>query len=520
VADLGVAPGDVLAQLATPGAAGAGPGPADQPGAATLLERLAAVCPVATDPGALVAAGRDWWPISAGWAVDGRVPALPSVVALPRSTAEVSAALAACHDTPVPVTPGAGRSGVCGGAVPVMGGVALDCLGLVGDLAVDPDSMLVDVPAGVFGDHLEAELRREHGLTLGHWPQSIAMSTVGGWLACRSAGQYSTRYGKIEDMVVGLEVVLADGRVVRTGGAGPRSATGPDLTQLFVGSEGTLGVITRARLRARPAPAYEVRGTWLFASFAAGLDACRRVLRRGATPAVLRLYDEVETRRSFDVHGGCLLVVVDEGDPGLVDAGLAVVADECRAAQPADPALAERWLGRRNEVASLEELARGGVVADTIEVAAPWSVLPALYREAVGALTALPPTIAASAHQSHAYTDGACLYFTFAGVGGAGAAGAGAGGWAPGAREGYYTAAWDAVSGTTLARGGSLSHHHGIGINRGRHLPTALGAGFPVLQAVKDALDPRGVLNPGKLGLASAWGPAPWPAPQPWVPVG
>src|SRR3546814_10916735 len=140
--------------------------------------------------------------------------------------------------------------------------------------------MVLDVAACTFGDHLEHALRSDHGLTLGHWPQSVALSTVGGWLACRSAGQLSTRYGKIEDMVLGLDVVLADGRRIQTGGA-PRAAVGPDLNQIFVGSEGTLGLITGARLRLHTAPRRERRAAYTFDSFAAGLDALRRVLRRG-----------------------------------------------------------------------------------------------------------------------------------------------------------------------------------------------------------------------------------------------
>ena len=127
------------------------------------------------------------------------------------------------------------------------------------------------------------------------------LSTVGGWLACRGAGQYSTRYGKIEDMVIGLEVVLADGRIVHTEGKGPRAATGPNLTQLFVGSEGTLGVITEARLRIHPLPSAQERRAFGFTSFAAGLEACRMILRRGATPAVLRLYDQTESDRNFEL---------------------------------------------------------------------------------------------------------------------------------------------------------------------------------------------------------------------------
>src|SRR5690606_8617965 len=152
-----------------------------------------------------------------------------------------------CNDTSVPLTAAGGRSGVCGASVPVHGGVLLDMTALRGVGAVDAVSGIVEVAAGTFGPGLEHELRTDHGLTVGHFPQSFDLATVGGWVACRGAGQYSTRYGKIDRMVAGLEVVLADGRVIRTGGA-PAAATGPDLNQLFVGSEGTLGVITRVWL--------------------------------------------------------------------------------------------------------------------------------------------------------------------------------------------------------------------------------------------------------------------------------
>src|SRR4051794_12810186 len=290
-----------------------------------FLGRLRSVCAdVVVDEDSTLAAGRDWWPLTMVWARHGEVPARPAAVARPASAAEVAAVLSLCSAERMPVTPFAGRSGVCGASLPVFGGVSLDLCRLDGITAVDDPSLLVDVLPGTFGHVFEAALRSEHGLTLGHWPQSIELSTVGGWLACRSAGQYSTRYGKIEDMVVGLDVALADGRVLGLGGRAPRSATGPDLTQLFVGSEGTLGVITAARLRARPAPPAQRHAAYGFAgssSFADGLDACRRILRRGATPAVLRLYDHREAKRSFDVSNGeAVLIVLDEADPGLVAA--------------------------------------------------------------------------------------------------------------------------------------------------------------------------------------------------------
>jgi alkyldihydroxyacetonephosphate synthase len=322
---------------------------------------------------------------------------------------------------------------------------------------------------------------------------------VGGWLACRSAGQYSTRYGKIEDMVVDVEVVLADGRVVHTGPGGPRAAVGPDLNQVFVGSEGTLGVITEATLRVHPAPLTDRRAAFGFGSFVEGLDACRRILRRGATPAVLRLYDEAESQRNFELEGTCALIALDEGEPGLVDAAMDVVIEECGSATRQDDGLVERWLGHRNDVSALEALIRREIVVDTIEIAGTWAALGPIYDDVRAAVSAVEHTLVVSAHQSHAYSDGACLYFTFAGR--------------PPAeeRDAFYIAAWDAATRTVLGHGGALSHHHGVGLNRARFVREALGPAFDVLVAMKGALDPNGILNPGKLGLPDPFGAVSWP---------
>src|SRR5213079_1391648 len=154
------------------------------------------------------------------------------------------------------VTVSAGRSNVTGAAIPVRGGIVLDVCELNRMIGFDRESQIVEVEAGMFGDVFEQTIQSEYGMTMGHWPSSFGISTVGGWAACRGAGQLSTRYGKIEDIVAGLDVVLADGTTIHTGGA-PRAAVGPDLTQLFVGSEGTLGVITGARLRAHALPTGE-----------------------------------------------------------------------------------------------------------------------------------------------------------------------------------------------------------------------------------------------------------------------
>ncbi len=464
-----------------------------------LLRRLGEACAtVLVDPETVVEASRDWWPLTTIWALEGRLAARAAAVARPSSTGEIAAVLALCNDARIPVTAAAGRSGVCGASVPLHGGVVLDLTTLSGIVGVDTESMVLDVLPGTFGTWLEDTLRTEHDATLGHWPQSIDLSTVGGWLACRGAGQMSTRYGKIEDMVVGLDVVLADGREIHTGGW-PRAAVGPDLNQLFVGSEGTLGIITGARLRLHQAPPAEKRAAYAFTGFAEGLDACRRILQRGATPAVIRLYDAIEADRSYQTGDRHVLLVMDEGDSLMVDATMALVAEECAGAELLDVDLVGRWLEHRNDVSALEALIRRDYVVDTMEISAPWSQCAPIYDAATAAIRAVPGTLVASAHQSHSYTDGACLYFTFAGQPPADS------------KDEFYAAAWEAGTRAVLEHGGALSHHHGVGLNRSRFVRDALGPAFDVLASVKQALDPNGILNPGKLGLPDPWGDPTWP---------
>ncbi|MGQ0432640.1 MAG: FAD-binding oxidoreductase [Microthrixaceae bacterium] len=460
-----------------------------------VLAELSSICPTVTDGDTVGEASRDWWPQAMIWALDGEVAARAAAVVSPTSGDEVARVLAVCDEARIPVTAAAGRSGVCGASVPLHGGVVLDLCSFRGIVDVDETSLVLDVAPGTFGDHLEHQLRTEHGLTLGHWPQSVALSTVGGWLACRSAGQLSTRYGKIEDMVLGLDVALADGRQITTGGA-PRAAVGPDLNQLFVGSEGTLGIITGARLRLHPAPAHERRAAYEFPSFTAGIDAMRHVMQRGATPAVLRLYDPAEADRTYHTGDKALLLVLDEGGAGVVDPTMDLVASCCAEGTPSDDAHVAHWLERRNDVAALEALITRGYVVDTMEVVGRWRDLPGIYAATIAALNGVEGTVSASAHQSHSYTDGGCLYFTFAAK------------VEPDDRDRYYRAVWDAGTRAVLAAGGALSHHHGVGLNRSRFVAEALGEAFDVLVAVKTALDPRGILNPGKLGLPSPFGPA------------
>jgi alkyldihydroxyacetonephosphate synthase len=453
------------------------------------------------DPDPVAEASRDWWPLALHWALAGQVPKLAEVVVRPTTTDEVVRVVQVCNNARLPLTVTGGRSGVCAAAAPVFGGVVLDATALRGVVEVDAISGIVEVLPGTFGPDLEDELRETHGVSVGHFPQSFDLATVGGWVASRGAGQYSTRYGKIEDMVVGLEAVLADGTVIRTGGA-PAAAAGPDLTQLLVGSEGTLAVITRVWLRTHPVPTHERRAAYAFRSFADGIEACRRILQCGATPAVLRLYDADESKRGQGGDGTqCVLLVLDEGHTDLVDTTMSIVDHAALAADaiPMSDSLVDAWMGHRNDTSALQGLTRKGFVVDTMEIAAPWSRLVELFDDVRAAMMAVPHARAATCHLSHSYPDGACLYFTFAAT--------------PPADEveSTYIALWDAGQRAVLAGGGNLSHHHGVGLNRGRFMAEALGATHGVLASIKATLDPNGIMNPGKLGLPSPFGDVSWP---------
>ncbi len=446
---------------------------------------------VELDPAERAEHGRDWWPLSLLEVREGRPPSWPAAVVYASSTDDVASALRLANDAAVPVTAQGGRSGVEGGAQVAAGGIALDLTGLNRVTGHDPVAGTVDVEAGVFGPDLERAVAA-WGFTVGHFPQSFDLSTVGGWLACRGAGQLSNRYGTAADLVRGATVVLAAGEVIRLGGRGPQSAVGPDLLQLFVGSEGTLGVITQATLLMRPRPVAQWRAAFALDDVDEGLDRCRRIVQRGATPAVLRLYDPTESERHFSVTRS-VLIVLDEGDPSIVDGTRLVVEDVLERDTPLDPELVTRWLEHRNDVSALAPLWDAGIIVDTIEVDGPWSALPTIRRDVTSAVTGLEGTLLVSAHQSHAYPDGACLYFTFAGR-------------PSGDPVAYYRRAWDAATRATLAAGGALTHHHGVGRNRARFVADALGASYDVLSSIKAVLDPRGILNPGVLGL----GGEPW----------
>jgi alkyldihydroxyacetonephosphate synthase len=360
-------------------------------------------------------------------------------------------------------------------------------------LALDEDNLTVTVQAGVVLGVLETWLG-ERGYTGGHYPQSIDLAQVGGLVATRSAGQFSTHYGNIEDLVAGLEAVLPDGRVVRVGSQ-PRRAVGPDLRQLWLGSEGAFGVITEVTLKVFLRPpdrwlqAYGVR------SMRTGLDVIHGILREGWKPAVVRLHDAVEAARSFRgavAEGECILLLLSEGPAGYAQAEGAAIDARARAAglRPLGPGPVETWLDVRNDVHELEQYLRQGIIVDTIEVAAPWTAIADIYEQVLHRLVGeVPEMLVASAHSSHSYAQGTNLYFVLG---------------AQPRRDAdemarVYEAIWARVMETTLALGGTISHHHGVGRFRVRWVPEDLGTSYELLRRLKAAFDPLGLMNPGSL---------------------
>ncbi|MFF9110513.1 FAD-binding oxidoreductase [Streptomyces sp. NPDC014805] len=430
---------------------------------------------------------------------------LPAAVVLPAAHDEVVAVLRVCARHRLPVVPFGGGTSVVGGLAPESRGpfVALDLRRMDRLLDIDPVSRTATLQPGLRAPHAEA-LLAEHGFTLGHFPQSYEWATIGGFAAARSSGQASAGYGRFDDMVLGLTLATPEG-TVETGRA-PRSAAGPDLRQLILGSEGAFGVITSVTVRLRPVPEVRRYEGWRFASFAEGGAALRRLAQDGPRPTVLRLSDETETLVGLaqpDAIGagglpsdaGCLAVVGFEGteeDTAHRRAGAAAVLAEL-GGTPLGAEPGERWAhGRYSAPYLRDSLLDAGAFAETLETAAFWSRLPGLYAAVRDALTATlteagtPPLV--MCHISHVYDNGASLYFTVVCAQGEGDPVA------------HWTRAKHAANEAILAAGGTISHHHGVGTDhRDWYVREAGPLGVAALQAVKRRLDPDGLLNPGVL---------------------
>ncbi|MFF0860636.1 FAD-binding oxidoreductase [Nonomuraea sp. NPDC003560] len=420
----------------------------------------------------------------------------PDAVVLPGSHEEVAELLRLCAAERIAVVPFGGGTSVVGGLVAARAGftgvIALD-LGRLDRLrSVDAESMVADFEPGVRAPEAE-RLLAEHGLTLGHFPQSFEYATLGGFAAARSSGQASAGYGRFDDMVVGLTLATPSGTLEL--GRAPKSAAGPDLRQLVLGSEGAFGVITSLRLRVRRRPAERRYEGWRFESFRAGTAAVRSLAQEGPLPTVLRLSDETETMIGLagpDAIGGggsgCLVILGVEGDwIGHRHAAAAAVLAR-HGGEPLGPEPGQAWEhGRFSAPYLRDSLLGAGATVETLETAGFWSNLPRLYDAVRLALLGALGSPLVMCHVSHVYETGASLYFTVV---------------TP--QQGDPVEQWErakeAVNAAIVEAGGTISHHHGVGRDHRDAYGAELGPlGVGVLQAVKDRLDPAGILNPGVL---------------------
>ncbi len=448
------------------------------------------------DPATVTRARRDTWVISVWRSLQNAQIANPACVVRPTTTAEVSTVLRYATRERVAIVPFGAGSGVCGAVLAPEHSVVVDLAAMRALKGIDETALLATVEPGLLGSEFETMLN-DAGYSMGHFPQSIALSSVGGWVATRAAGQFSTKYGNIEDMLIAFEAVLPDGEVVRTRPV-PRAAVGQDLRHVFLGAEGTTGILTELTYQIHPLAPSTEKVAIAFPSMVAGLEALRRIMRVGWTPAVLRLYDEIEAGRSFAGaarEGESLLLVLTEGPPELtrveLDGAIGIATEV--GGRPVGVAPVDSWLHHRNAVPGFEYFLTQGMVVDTIEVASTWDRIDGLYTRVLEGMRAVPGILVASGHSSHSYATGTNIYFTFAGRPDR-----------PEDLESVYFRTWNAAMEATLAAGGTISHHHGIGRVRREWLPRELGSAYPLLTKIRQALDPLGIMNPGALLPESA----------------
>jgi len=457
-----------------------------------ILKKLLSVVPggISIKESDRIVYARDYWPITLRWMLDGKIPALPDCIIWPENAQQIVEIVKIACEEKIPIIPYGGGSGVVGSAIPIKGGIVVDMKKMDKVLEIDDSSLMARVQTGINGMNLERHLNRK-GYTLGHIPQSLYCSCLGGWLACKAAGQFSTKYGKIEDIVIAMEAVLADGTLIKSK-AVPRSSTGPEVEKLLLGSEGTLGIITEATLKIWPYPEERAMLSFAFDDIARALEAVRKIMRKNVYPAVVRIYDENETLRHFydvkEAKNKCMLILLMEGDKELVDLEEKVASKICKNGIPCGEEPVIHWLKTRFNVKESSEFIPKGFIFDTVEVSIAWKNALSLYKAVISAMRGVEGMVIASGHASHFYPQGVCFYFTFGGI-------------PPKGKEAYefYENAWDAIMEACLKSNGSISHHHGIGIIRAKWLKEEMKERIKMLKKIKRAIDPCNIMNPGKM---------------------
>lgn len=433
----------------------------------------------------------DWWPVAAKWRNQGKAPYRPDIAVRPQLIKQIPELLRIANAYGAAITPWGAGSSVTGAPLPLNGGITLDLSDLNRTVNINEDNLTVTVQAGKMGNVLEDELNKR-GYTLNHSPQSLDRSTVGGWISTRATGQFSSKWGGIEDLAVGFDVVLPDGSTVSYE-TGPRMAVGPDLRHVFIGAEGTMGIVTKVTLKIFRQSTHRIYEALAFENLADGVAVMREVMQRGLRPFLVRFYNPAESRHALkdDRFDQCAMFLGFEGEKLVAEAEYTITKGiwETYGAQVLGPVPVERWMQRRFDFSTVENiLNKPGGLAETIEIAHFWDGIQHTYDRLAEALA--PYADEVLAHYSHVYPQGTSLYLILLGQCEDDAQ-----------AEETLLKIWDVAMSICIETGAALSHHHGTGMARRAFIRDALGSSMTVLERVKQTIDPGNILSPGKLGL-------------------
>lgn len=440
-----------------------------------------------------------WYAIAA--AAAGRAISRPDIAVRPRTAAQVARILRFANKSSVSVTPWGGGSGVQGAANADRGGIVLDLSRLSRVRMLDEKSQSCEVEAGKVCRDFETELNAR-GLSFTHYPASTEWATIGGCVAARGSGVLSTKYGKIEEHVLSLEFVTPTGELVSTPCV-PRHAAGPELTQLLVGSEGTLGVVTAARVKLHSLPKERVFGAFSFPDLRSGIEAGRRIMTSGLRPAVMRLYDQHAASHSLaravemNLPDATLVFMFDGDFPDLARLEASKAMEACRSlgggALPSR--LGEIWWDRRYVFYYPPYAPELPSIWGTVDVVADFAHLEDVYQattEAIRSAAGARWNLQLNTHFSHWYEWGSMIYARMKiPQGPANLKQA----------KALHDRIFEKGVGAALRAGAVMNDHHGVGMRLAPYMKAQYGETLKTLQRIKRAMDPKGILCPGKLGL-------------------
>ena len=440
----------------------------------------------------------DYFWLSRMWADRGRKMPEADFVVSPENAEETSKVVKIANYYKIPVTTWGGGGGTQGGAIPVCGGILLDTKRMNKIYGVNAKSMYIECGAGAIYKHVEWAAN-EKGFTTMHYPSSLTCSTVGGFLAHRGIGVVSTKYGKIDDMVLSMEIVLPNGDIIHTSAA-PKHAAGPDLNQIFIGSEGTLGIITKAQIRIYEQPETRRFRGFLFKDMSSAFAASREILQK-FKPSVMRLYDEAETssliKKIVGVEKpGAFMNIAYEGVKELVDVEVKILLDtfDRYGAEDLGSEYGEKWWKEKITFFYPGHMMDLPQMFGTMDTIAPYDKIEKIYHEMKNAIETNFPHVKFIAHFSHWYEWGCMIYDRFI------------------VEKEYvpedpaeamrlHNKIWTLGVRTAIANGGVVNDHHGVGIKLGRLMKEQYGPAMQVFEGLKKSLDPNGIMNPFKLGL-------------------